>query len=451
MLRGTIRHVTRRQFLALIVPLLAVLVGIIAMVALERSGPPGAPPWDGDFARYVRDRMSRDFVWGTADERQAWKAYFEALNAYVRTFDPFAEIVPPWDVARSREASSGQYTGIGIRIAEPVTADPVESIRVTGVKPDGPAAKAGVVVGDEIVAVGGEPLAALTSKGLRDAIRGPEGSVVRLSVRGESGTRRELDVTRGRIDSGSVFGARFVDEPGRIGYARLARFQASTARDLRIEVEKLREAGMRGLVLDLRHNGGGLMDQSVSVADLFLSAGVIMRQRGRIHEFTETHEAGAAGTVDDTIPLAVLIDGGSASASEILAGALQDHKRAVLVGERSFGKFLVQMVEEVPMEIGTALFKRTTSVYETPLGHSYQRLARGNGTDPLAGLVPEIVVPMSKEEHRKLRARFEYEEFADWNRDGEPPADDFEDPQLAAAIDVLRGRTYYPRLPPPKE
>jgi len=442
--------VTRRQFLALIAPLLAVLIGFVVLIALERSGPRGAPPWDGEFFRHVRERMSHDFVWGMGEDRQAWEAYFVAMNAWVRTYDRFAEVVPPWDVERAREDSSGQYMGIGIRIEEPGE-PPVESIRIIGVKPGGPAADAGIVVHDEIVAVGDRRVAELglapnQLRPMQQAIRGPEGTTVQIGVRDPgTGTERTVDVKRAQIDSGSIFAARMVDEEPPIGYVRVGGFQASTARDLRDQVEKLGVDGMRGLVLDLRHNRGGLLDQAVAVADLFLAEGVIVRQRGRLREFTDLREARAEETLSTTLPLAVLINEESASASEILAAALRDHRRAVLVGEHSYGKFLVQIVEEVPMDVGVALFKRTTSIYETPLGHHYQRAPKSNGDDPLAGIVPDLYVPLNKTEHKQLRGRFLQEYYADWNPQA-PPGESFEDRQLAAARALLRGETYYPRM-----
>ncbi|MHC4135105.1 MAG: S41 family peptidase [Planctomycetota bacterium] len=447
---------TRRQFLALIVPLLAVLIGFVVLIAVERSGRRSAPPWDGEFFHHVRERMAHDFVWGMGDDRQAWEAYFEAMNAWVRTYDRFAEVVPPWDVKRAREDSSGQYTGIGIRIQEPGE-PPVESIRIIGVKPGGPAAEAGIVVGEEIVAVGDQRVAELGLaadhlRPMQQAIRGPEGTTVRLGVRNPgTGTERAVDVERAQIDSGSIFAVRMVDREPPIGYVRVGSFQASTARDLREQVEKLLEEGMRGLVLDLRDNRGGLLDQAVEVADLFLDEGIIVQQRGRLREFTDLREARADGTLSTTLPLAVLINEESASASEILAAALRDHRRAVLVGEHSYGKFLVQIVEEVPMDVGVALFKRTTSIYETPLGHHYQRAPKSNGYDPLAGIAPDLYVPLGKTERKQLRGRFVHEYYADWNPQASP-GESFEDRQLAAARALLRGETYYPRMAPtPKE
>jgi len=441
--------VTRRQFLALILPLFALMVGFVVLWVLEQGGVLGAPRWDSRFSRYVRDRMSQDFVWGLGDDHHQWEAEFRSLNEYVRTFDPYAEVVPPWQVARSREESSGQYGGVGIRTAPPPEEGPIESVEVTGVKPGGPAAKAGVVVGDRIVGAAGRAVADVCPTNdptpLNELIRGAPDTSVRLRLRAPDGKEREVEVTRARIDTGSVFGARILDAEAGIGYVRLQAFQASTAADCRREITRLQSAGMKALVLDLRHNSGGLMDQAVEVADLFLASGAILRQRGRSAAYTHVYDATAEGTLSVSLPLVVLLDGGSASASEILAGALQDHRRACLVGQRSYGKFLVQMLEEVPMDVGVALFKRTTSIYETPHGHNYQRVGRD---DPLAGIRPDLFVPLPKEDRAKLAMRFEDEFYADWNPAYPSTTKDFVDPQLAAAVAVLKGEEVYPPILP---
>jgi len=447
---------TRRQFIALLLPLLAVLGAFTVLLALERSGVPGAPPWDDRFAQYVRDRMTQDFVSGTGDARRQWEAYFNGLNAYVQSYDAYAQIVPPWQVEESREHSSGQYGGIGVRIEDLRAREgPEAGVRVIGVKPGGPAATAGIVVGDVIIGVDGGPLPERSTDALadtlQDAIRGPEGTAVILRVRGPDGAERDARVVRSQIDTGSVLGARLVDPAAGIGYVRISAFQARTAEDLRAALTRLAAGGMKALILDLRNNAGGLMDQAVAVADLFLDDGVILRQRGRSREYTEVYHATAKGTWNAELPLAVLVNEGSASASEILAGALQDHRRAVLVGTRTHGKFLVQVVEAVPTDAGTVLFKRTTSIYETPLGHHYPRRAPGAHEDPLAGIAPDLQVTATRAERESLREVFLDEFYADWNPDREPDVKDFADPQLAAARALLAGEAFCPRLPGPEE
>lgn len=450
---------TRRQFLALLVPLLLVITAFVVLWALERGGVAGAPAWDPDFARYVRDRMGQEYVGGTGDKRRQEEAFFTGLNAYVRAFDGYAAITPPWELDRARLSSTGRYTGIGVRM-EPFRdrPGPVESVLLDGVKPGGPAAAAGVAVGDRLVAVDGRPVAEILPDGraaarlsetpLHLAIKGLEGTPVVLRLRAADGGERDVRVVRAQVDQGSVFGARLLDPARRIGYARVHAFQASTAKDLRAELEKLAKAGLDALVLDLRGDNGGLLDQAVAVANLFLEDGVIVKQRGRLPQFNATYRADPKETWNAALPLALLVNESSASASEVLAGALKDHRRAVLVGERTWGKFLVQLVEEVPMDAGTAIFKRTTSIYETPSGRSYQRVPHDNLDDPLAGIPPDLFVPMTLEDRKDLAIVFDDEFYADWNPTRAPTVQGFEDPQIEAARSLLAGEAYYPALAP---
>jgi carboxyl-terminal processing protease len=451
--------VSRRQFLALLLPLLAVITGFVVLWALERSGVPGAPAWDADFARYVRDRIGQEYVAGTGSRRKQQEAYFRMLDAYVRSFDGYGAITPPWEVERQRELSSGRYTGIGVLIEPaPEKPGPVESLLIAGVKPGGPAAASGVAVGERIVAVDGRPIPEILPDGvaaraarespLKEAIRGIEGTPVVLRLRAKDGEERDVRVVRAEVDDGSVFGARLLDRADGVGYVRIEGFESSTAKDLRAALDGLRKAGLRSLVLDLRGNHGGLLDQAVAVANLFLDGGVVVRQRGRVDRFTAIHHADPKATWDAGIPLAVLLDEGSASASEVLAGALRDYRRAVLVGERSWGKFLVQLVEEVPTEAGTAIFKRTTSIYETPLGRSYQRTPADNPDDPLAGIPPDLLVRMPEKDRRTLADVFEEEKYADWDAGYVPTVQGFRDVQIEAAKALLLGEAYYPSFSP---
>ena len=439
---------SRRQFLALIVPLLAVLIGFIAITVLERTGAVGSPPWDDGFARYVRTTMAYEFVGGVEDDREAWAAYFAGLNAYVQHFDHYAEVVPPWKAVKRRESSSGRYGGIGVRTQTPGE-KPFERVEITGVKPGGPADKAGIRVGDSIVAVEGRSVLEITTEGgsglLAETIKGKRGTRVGLRLQDRDGKQREVAVERARIDTSSVLGTRFVDEPGRIGYLRLEGFVVDTARAFKAALKGLMRRGLKGLVLDLRENRGGLLPGAVDVADALLESGTIVRVRGRGADFDDTIQAKKGTTVSATLPVVVLINGGSASASEILAGALQDRRRAVLIGERSYGKFLVQTVEEVSMEQGVALFKRTSAISLTPAGHNYQRNYRIRH-DLLAGIPPDIDVPTSLAERKALAAIFEQELYADWNPGAEPVESGFVDRALLAAIAVLKGETHYPLL-----
>ncbi|HEX5135463.1 MAG TPA: S41 family peptidase [Planctomycetota bacterium] len=450
---------SRRHFLALLLPLLAVITAFVALWALEQSGVRGAPAWDAGFARYVRDSIGREYVAGVGSRHDQEVAYFRALNEYVRAFDDYGAITPPWDADRAREASSGRYTGIGVRIEPlPDVDGPVREVLISGVKPKGPAANAGVAVGDRIVAVDGRPIADLVpnARAVRTggespfqmAIRGVEGTSVGLRLRAPDGTERDVSVIRAEVDDGSVFGARFLDRSSGIGYVRIEGFEASTGKDLRAALEGLAKEGLRALVLDLRGNRGGLLDQAVAVANLFLDGGVVVKQRGRAERFTTIHRADPKQTWNASIPLAVLVDQDSASASEVLAGALRDYRRAVLVGERTWGKFLVQLVEEVPTEAGIAIFKRTTSIYETPLGTSYQRTPADNLDDPTAGIPPDLLVPMADADRRTRAEIYEDEKYADWDAAHVPRVTGFLDVQIEAAKALLSGEAYCPALLP---
>jgi len=450
--------VTRRQFLLLIVPLLAVLGAFLALVLVERQYGFAGVPWDARTFSVVRDRMAEDCVWGIGDEQKAREAEFNAINEWLRTFDDYAAVTPPWDVQRQRQRSSGRYPGIGVRIDE---SDPAR-LQLIGVKPGGPAHRAGLKVGESIVRVEGESIADLARQGetaVQDAIRGPRGTSVELTVQAGDGTLRDIDVFRDWIETGTVFGVRWADEERGIGYIRVSAFKNTTVREFRTAISELdgspdgsldrQEGALKALVLDLRANKGGLLDQAVQLADLFLPGGVIVRQRGRREEFTETYEADEEKTPYEGLPLAILVDHGSASASEILASALRDHCRAVLVGEQTFGKFLVQVVEEIETDAGLALFTRTTSFYETPNGHHYPRRVRETRPedDPLAGIPPDIRVPLRNGEKRKLYfGIFRDEEFREWNPAAEPVHPDFVDPQLAAAVAALRGDPVVTRI-----
>ncbi len=433
---------TRRQFLFLIVPLLVVLLGFVALLIAERRyGAPGVS-WDTQAFSYVRDRMAQDCVWGLGDERNAREAQFKAINSWLAHFDGYAAVTPPWDVERQREMSSGRYPGIGIRIDD----SHADRLVVTGVKPGGPADKAGLRVGESIVRIAGRAVADLSRQGrtaYQGAIRGPRGTSVRLTMRSADDTDREADVFRDWIDTGTVFGARMVDKDRGIGYLRVKGFKENTVLEFRTAAGKMKDKGLKALVIDLRGNGGGLLDRAVELADLFLSSGVIVRQRGRREEFTRTYAAQRKGTMFPSLPLAIVVDHWSASASEIFASALHDHCRAVLVGEPTYGKFLVQIVEEIPTDAGPALFSRTTSIYETPNGHHYARRA---GKDPLAGIPPDVRVPLRKKERGKLKAVFDDEEIRTWNPAAAPVHPEFVDMQLRAAIAVLRGDPVVTRI-----
>ncbi|MGQ0613815.1 MAG: S41 family peptidase [Planctomycetaceae bacterium] len=443
---------TRRQFLLLIVPLLAVLLGFVAVGLLEDRGTGDGIFWDERLERYLRQSLAEDFVRGAGDEREAQAAFFHAMNEYLRRFDRIHSLTPPWEVKETEQRNSGRYVGIGVR-TEPVEEEGrIVRLRLNGIKPKGPADTAGLKIGESILAVEGTLIVDLcadgTIRGAVEAIQGEEKTAVRLRIAGASGIEREVSMLRLRIPQGSVFGARIVDPDKGTGYLHLSDFHADTGRDFREKLEALRRQGMTALVLDLRGNRGGYLDQALSVAGAFLDSGVIVRVRKR--GVTEVLSASPEDTDGRDLPLALLVDRDSASSSEVLAGALQDHRRAVLVGEPTFGKFSVQTIQRVTTAAGEALVKITTAVYETPSGRFYPREteegASRDAVDPLAGLRPDLHVPLSKAEREILAAVFDNEPMADWNLEHPPVHPEFVDRQLLAAVALLRGETVTPEL-----
>jgi len=323
-----------------------------------------------------------------------------ALDGLVAELDPHTSYLPPADAKLLLEDTEGRFGGVGLVVtlrveplapdqpdaavvAEPSTSEePGEAVRlvlyIDDVIPGGPAARAGLVAGDRIVAIEGKPIANFSD--LSDAVRvmrGEPGTTVSFTYLRQGAAERRVTVTRAIVDPPAVE-VRWLGEG--LGVLRLRDFQAASARELRAGLAELRASAKRegqaldGVVLDLRDNGGGLLDQAIEIVDMFVARGVIVRTRGRQARLLDEAHAHLAGTNTD-LPLVVLMNKGSASASEIVAGALQDHHRALIIGERSYGKGSVQS----PFQIGDgALIKLTTALYYTPA----DRLIQASGIEP---------------------------------------------------------------------
>ena len=297
-----------------------------------------------------------------------------AIRGLLLDLDPHSVYLPKADAEEFDEQAQGRYDGIGVEIFR----QPDGTLRVIAPIDDTPAMKAGIKAGDLITAVDGKPLRA---EGGEDGepLRGPPGSKVVLTVVREGATKPlEITVQRETIRVASVKGRML--EPG-YGYLRIASFQADTAADFERELGVLKEqAGgrLRGLVIDLRSNPGGLLNAAVQIADDLLDSGGIVSTRGRL-PISDAEFGATPGDRMDGAPVVVLVDAGSASASEVLAGALRDNGRARVIGSRTFGKGSVQTV--LPLDNGDSV-KLTTARYFTPSGKSIQAL----------GIVPDVVL-----------------------------------------------------------
>lgn len=292
-----------------------------------------------------------------------------AIRGMIQGLDDHSRYLDTREYEDIRIATTGNYSGVGLDVA-------VEDGRVTVVTPldNAPAAEAGIMPGDVVISVDDVPVDGNNADETISRMRGEPGTEVTLGVLREgSGEPMRFALKRARIRVKTVNSAYLGDG---YGYVRLTSFSDSTAGDLYEAATALRrEAGdeLRGLVLDLRNNPGGVLDAAVDVADFFIDGGLIVRGTGRVRQ-ARFEQYAAAGDALEDVALAVLVNHGSASASEIVAGALKDHGRGRLVGERTYGKGSVQTV--LPLAEGSAI-KLTTSRYLTPLGRSINGLGIG--------------------------------------------------------------------------
>ena len=289
---------------------------------------------------------------------------YQAIGGMLQTLDPHSSFMDPRSYAQLRERQEGRYYGLGITIR---VID--RAITVMNLFEGSPAYRTGIRRGDVIARIAGENAIGITSDEAVKQLRGPKGSTVVVSIRRRGYDRLiELEVERDEISIPTVQGTFMIDDT--IGYVRLKDFSETSSRELRAALRELDELGMEGLLLDIRDNPGGPLDQAIRVSNEFLPRGdLIVYTRGRIQNSDQDYHAREDGDHND-IPLVVLVNRNSASASEIVSGAIQDHDRGLIVGETTFGKALVQSIYRVSQEAGLAL---TTARYYTPSGRMIQR------------------------------------------------------------------------------
>lgn len=309
--------------------------------------------------------------------------YLRAIQGLVESLDPYSEFLTRQQYEDLKIHTSGNYEGLGISI------DIRDNVLTVVAPIEGtPAYKVGIHPGDKIVEVDGETTRGWSSERAVTELRGPAGSTVVLTIVREGLTEPlPFTILRQAIDIPSVPYAYMIRNG--IGYIRFRQFSTRGAREVQSAVERLRKQGMRGLILDVRSNPGGLLDQAIDVTDLFMERGeVILSTRGRMAD--QNRKFYARDDVNyGSFPMVVLVDEGSASASEILAGALQDHDRALILGRTTFGKGLVQSL--FPLEGNEAALKLTTARYYTPSGRNIQREEEAH---PLLGLIEEEIAPV---------------------------------------------------------
>ncbi|MDF1553288.1 MAG: S41 family peptidase [Deferrisomatales bacterium] len=366
---------------------------------------------------YVEEVGSEDLVHG-------------AVRGIIDQLDPHSSFLPADMFHEMQVETEGAFGGLGIEVS-------AREGRLLVVAPieDTPASRAGIQAGDVIVMIEGEPVKDLPLAEAVKRMRGPTGTQVTIHVARKGWENpREFTLIREIIHIRSVR-SRVVDG---VGVVRIAQFQKETHVEVRRAVQELLDGDpLRGLVLDLRNNPGGLLDQAVKVADVFLAEGTVVSTRGRDPEQEAVFAARDDGDEPD-LPLVVLINEGTASASEIVAGALQDHGRALVLGQRSFGKGSVQTI--LPLSDGSGL-RVTTALYYTPADRSIQ--AKGIVPDIEVGAVAEPVLAPPKAHHGQQReedldGHFETPEAGHAVAAAETAANLAEDTQLQRAVQILK-------------
>jgi carboxyl-terminal processing protease len=360
---------------------------------------------------YVEERPFKDVVYG-------------AINGMLTELDPNSSFLPPKPLANLEEETRGSFGGIGVSVGVDRG-----GIKVIAPIEDSPAFKAGIHAGDTITAVDGKKLAGLPMDAAVNAMRGEKGTPVKVTVERENGDRVEVALVRDDIKVTNVKGVRALGEG--IGYLRITQFSEPVAADFAKALAGLDKEKITELIIDLRDNPGGLLESAVGVVEQVLPKGKeIVTVRGREGSKPQQRfESGPCERRFTDLPIAVLVNGGSASASELVAGALKAHKRAVLVGETTYGKASVQNVIKMALRPDCAV-RLTTGYYYTPDG----KMIHGKG------IVPDVHVAMTKAEWRQAQMRRLYDEVPGAVTGGmQKLVPEAKDEQLERAKEVLKG------------
>jgi carboxyl-terminal processing protease len=412
--------------------------------------------FSGDTYKYLElfgdvfERVRKDYVEDVSDQ----ELLESAINGMLTSLDPHSGYMAAKRFEDMQEDTRGEFGGLGIEVT-------MEAGVVKVVSPidDTPAARAGIESGDYIIAIDGEPAIGLALSEAVDKMRGPVNSPILVTIRRVGMEAFDVELIRAVITVQSVRSR--VEGNKDVGYIRINTFTEQTQVGLERSVRKLNEEigdDLKGYVLDLRNNPGGLLDQAVSVVDSFLDRGEIVSTRTRHSEQTQRYNA-RPGDLAGGKPIVVLINAGSASASEIVAGALQDHRRAIVLGTQSFGKGSVQTI--IPLARGESAMRLTTARYYTPSGRSIQATGIAPDIEVQPATVQNLATPRFQRSEAGLRGSLRNEAVPDQpaateaggeEQDVDAPAtaaDDAEVPpedyQLRRAVDLLQGIALYQR------
>jgi carboxyl-terminal processing protease len=386
----------------------------------------------------VFERVRADYVEKPDDS----KLVESAINGMLAGLDPHSSYMDPKSFRDMQVQTRGEFGGLGIEVT-------MEDGLVKVVAPidDTPAAKAGVMANDIITHLDDEAVQGLTLNQAVDKMRGPVNTKIKLTIMRKGADKPiEVSIVRDIIRVKSV---RWHPEGGDIGYIRITQFNEQTTDGLKQAINELNaQLGadkIKGYVVDLRNNPGGLLDQAISVSDTFLEKGEIVSTRGRNPEETQRFNA-RPGDMTKGKPVIVLINGGSASASEIVAGALQDHKRATLIGTRSFGKGSVQTI--IPLGAGNGALRLTTARYYTPAGRSIQAKGISPDIEVLQDVPDNLKAQTDSKGEASLRGHLKAEGSEETGSQSYVPPNESDDKAIKMALDLLRGTASNAAFPP---
>jgi carboxyl-terminal processing protease len=386
----------------------------------------------------VFERVRADYV----EKPDDGKLIESAVNGMLAGLDPHSSYMDPKSFRDMQVQTKGEFGGLGIEVT-------MEDGLVKVVAPidETPAAKAGILANDIISHLDDEPVQGLTLNQAVEKMRGPVNTKIRLKIM-RKGADKPIEVTIVR-DVIRVRSVRSRVEGGDVAYIRLTQFNEQTTDGLKKALtDTAAQIGadkLKGYVVDMRNNPGGLLDQAISVSDAFLEKGEIVSTRGRNAEETQRFSA-RAGDLTKAKPIIVLINGGSASASEIVAGALQDHKRATVIGTRSFGKGSVQTI--IPLGSGNGALRLTTARYYTPAGTSIQAKGIKPDIEVLQDVPEEMKARTDTKGEASLRGHLKGDGQEQTGSQSYIPPDPKDDKALKMAIDLLRGATTNAAFPP---
>ena len=378
----------------------------------------------------VFERVRADYVEEISDQ----ELIESAIRGMLTSLDPHSSYLDERSFGDMEVQTRGEFGGLGIE----VTLDENGLVKVVSPIDETPAYEAGIQAGDYITHLDGEAVLGLTLPQAVERMRGPVSTDIILSIRREGREPFDVTITRAIITIQSVRSR----VEGDVGYVRITTFNEQTKPGLEKAVDRIKEelgSKLTGLVLDLRNNPGGLLDQAIAVSDAFLDKGEIVSTRGRDTEEGQRFNA-RAGDLAEGMPVVVLINSGSASASEIVAGALQDHRRAIIMGDPSFGKGSVQTIIPLP---GHGAMRLTTSRYYTPSGRSIQAKGIEPDIQVSQARIEEVDGPRRRNREADLRGALDN---PDTQQEGEAATgaeaeagEEPQDYQLTRALDLLRG------------